>query len=315
MTEYATCSGRADHLSPHLQPTEHTVQLSLGEFSSAEVALKGATVFSYKQNGVERLFTSSKSDVRTADPAAVRGGVPICWPIFGPPPKDNALYNKLKQHGFARTSVWEYIESESHCDGEKGVKAVFRLEPNSAIEALFSLPFSLTYTVHLTPSSLDLSLKVSSPSSAIAPLPFQALLHSYFRLPSSVLPPRVKVSPLENLRYADKVQGGKEETERRKVVTVDGPEGEVDRVYLRAPDRLKVSYEGHPGSIELKKKNLVDVVLWNPGPEKAKTIGDMEENGADRYICLEPGQTSQWVSLEPGQTWEGSIEVAFSDSD
>ncbi|GAA6062085.1 hypothetical protein JCM10212_006508 [Sporobolomyces blumeae] len=297
-----------------ISTTPEVVHLSLGEFSSASVALKGATVYSYKQNGRERLFTSSTSDVETKEPAPVRGGVPICWPIFGPPPKDNELYAKLKQHGFARTSKWDYVESESKCDGEKGVKAVFKLEPNSTISALFPLPFSLVYTVSLLRSGLSLSLRVSSPSSAIAPLPFQALLHSYFRLPDHVEPTQVRVTPLQNLEFADKVQGGAVETERRDVVYVDGPDGEVDRVYWRAPDRLALAWsDGDKAQVEIKKKNLADVVLWNPGPTKGAQIADMEPAGASHYVCLEPGQTSSWVSLEPGQDWTGSIDVAFSD--
>ncbi|GAA5908267.1 glucose-6-phosphate 1-epimerase [Sporobolomyces salmoneus] len=294
----------------------HSITLTLGEFSSTRIALKGATVYSYVQSGTERLFTSSLSSIETSDPAAIRGGVPICWPIFGPPPEGNELYEKLKQHGFARTSVWEFVEEESVCEGEQGVKALFKLEPNSSISSLFALPFSLHYTVRLLPSSLSLSLVVSSPSTAIAPLPFQSLLHAYFRLPPSVLPAQTEVTPLENVSYLDKVQGNKEEfVERRKKVVVEGPKGEVDRVYLRAPDRLRIGYQGEKGSVEVRKKNLADVVLWNPGPEKAQTIKDMEPQGCERYICLEPGQTSSWVNLEPGQSWTGSMEVSWNDND
>ncbi|GAA5835298.1 hypothetical protein JCM3766R1_004745 [Sporobolomyces carnicolor] len=305
-----------------IQEHQDYVDLTLGEFSSCRVALKGATVVSYCQSGAERLFTSSASDISTKDPLPVRGGVPICWPIFGPPPEGNEIYAKLKQHGFARSSVWEFDRQRSQCNLEQGVKAVFTLGPDSTISALFSLPFSLEYTVELLPTGLNLSLSVHSPSSAIAPLPFQALLHAYFRLPRHVLPPSVRASPLENLSYTDKVHdGGREEfVESRKVVTVDGPKGEVDRVYLRAPDKLKLSFDGDgaqspPSSVELKKKNLADVVLWNPGPEKATTIKDLEPTGQERYVCFEPGQTSSWVTLEPGQSWTGSLHVRFNDND
>lgn len=285
--------------------TSDTVELTLGQFSSASIALKGATLFSYQQSGLERLFTSSISSTSTSDPAAIRGGVPICFPIFGPPPQGNELYSKLKQHGFARTSVWDYVEEESKCDGEKGVKAVFstlhsppfflpsdptngelnvELEPTPSIQSLFSLPFLLHYTVSLTPSGLSLSLRVTSPSSSIAPLPFQALLHSYFRLPQTVLPPQVLVTPLENLSYLDKVQGNKEELiERRKIVNVDGPKGEVDRVYLRAPDKLRLSYEGQPGSVELHKKNLADVVVRFLLPFRLGSGAPSTDPGRVRY--------------------------------
>ncbi len=43
--------------------------------------------------------------------------------------------------------------------------------------------------------------------------------------------------------------------------------GEVDRVYLDAPDLLHLRHAGP--AVELTKHNLRDVVLWNIGAEKA----------------------------------------------
>ncbi|GAA5850148.1 hypothetical protein JCM8547_001024 [Rhodosporidiobolus lusitaniae] len=286
------------------------VTLSLGE-SSAKVALKGATVLSYVHAGQDHLFVSSKSDPSLASPAAVRGGVPVCWPIFGPPDLSNPLYAKMKQHGFARTSVWDFVEGESGEDqGVKGgVKAVFKLTPNDSIASLFPLPFTLLYTVLLLPACLKLTLHVSNPSSAIAPLPFQALLHAYFRLPSGVKPKETLVTPLENLVFADKLQGGKEESERRRVVEVDGPGGEVDRVYYNTPDALTIAYSGRADSLQVTKKGFESVVLWNPGPKTASSISDMEPSGEEKYVCLEPGLIKPFHMLDPGREWEGIVEI------
>ncbi|GAA5887580.1 hypothetical protein JCM6882_001456 [Rhodosporidiobolus microsporus] len=298
------------HLTMSVTPSGDFVKLQLGD-NSAQVALKGATVTSYSHSGTERLFVSSLSDPSLASPAAVRGGVPVCWPIFGPPPADNPLYAKLKQHGFARTSVWEFVGEESGaCEqGHGGVKAVFKLEPNDSIRALFTLPFTLIYTVLLTPQSLKLTLRVENPSSAIAPLPFQALLHSYFRLPEGVLPAHTVVTPLENLTFSDKLAGGACDVERRRVVDVDGPGGEVDRVYFNAPDALKIAYKGRTDAVHVTKKGFESVVLWNPGPKTASSIGDMEPAGHEKYICLEPGLIKPFAFLDPGKDWEGSIEI------
>jgi len=90
---------------------------------------QGATVISYSHDGRERLFTSSKSNPSPSDKAAVRGGVPICWPIFGPPNLDNPLFAQLKQHGFARTSVWQLEDHAAADDTAEGVKAVFSASP------------------------------------------------------------------------------------------------------------------------------------------------------------------------------------------
>ncbi|KAM0748008.1 galactose mutarotase-like protein [Meredithblackwellia eburnea MCA 4105] len=292
----------------HTSPTSVTLSLSNGD--SAAIAFQGATVHSYISNGVERLFTSTKSDLD--GPAAIRGGIPVCWPIFGPPDKDDERFNKMKQHGFARTSKWDYNAAASGEEGD-GVKAVFTLTETQSTQSLYSPHFHLTYTVLLTPLSLLVSLKVTSPSiqPPTTPLVFQALLHAYLRLPSTVHPTGVSVSPssaLKGLSYADKVQGGTKFTEERETVVVDGPKGEVDRVYYGAPNQLGLAWD--KGGVKVTKKGLADVVLWNPGDEKAASIGDMEEGGASRYVCLEPGQVGSYVQLEAGGEWEASVEIS-----
>lgn len=135
------------------------------------------------------------------------------------------------------------------------------LQPTEQIRAVWSLPFLLTYTVHLLPYSLRLSLDVQNPTDAVASLPFQALLHAYFRLPEGVLPPQTLVSPLDNLAYNDKVTGEQKVNESRKVVDVDGPKGEVDRVYFRAPNELTIAYKGRTDSVKVTKTNLPDAVV------------------------------------------------------
>jgi hypothetical protein len=135
------------------------------------------------------------------------------------------------------------------------------LSSTAETRALFDRDFSLKYTVHLLPSALTVSLGVTSPSSSSSVLPFQALLHSYLRLPTSVSPPQVRVTPLNTLTFIDKVTGGKEGKEDREVVEVQGPKGEVDRVYYHAPNVLEIKYEGASGSMKITKEHLDDVVV------------------------------------------------------
>ena len=86
--------------------------------ASVEILLYGASVISYKVGGEERLFLSAKaaldgSKVRdtmgsaafsTYSTQAVRGGIPLVFPCFGPPSHPDHL--RLPQHGFARSSKW-----------------------------------------------------------------------------------------------------------------------------------------------------------------------------------------------------------------
>ena len=45
--------------------------------------------------------------------------------------------------------------------------------------------------------------------------------------------------------------------------------------------------------------------------QKGEAIGDMEAGGPGRYVCLEPGQVSDFVSLEAGESWRGGISLSF----
>lgn len=69
------------------------------------------------------------------------------------------------------------------------------------------------------------------------------------------------MTPLGGLEYVDKVLGGAKGVEERAVVAVDGPAGEVDRVYFGAPDTLEVSYANASGGMEFTKTGLADVVV------------------------------------------------------
>lgn len=167
--------------------------------------------------------------------------------------------SKLKQHGFARTSIWKF-EQLASTDTKDGVTSVFTLASTPSTLEVFPSAFNLTYTIHLTSNDLSMTLKVDSPTSSTSTLSFQALLHSYFNLPASVLPKDVTVTPLGNLTFVDKVQGGSRGKEERAVVNVDGPKGECDRVYLKASNNLEVNFGG-AGRMNLSKSGLSDVVV------------------------------------------------------
>ncbi len=42
---------------------------------------------------------------------AIRGGIPVCWPWFGPHPNDPTA----KAHGFARTAEWQVAARQHRC--------------------------------------------------------------------------------------------------------------------------------------------------------------------------------------------------------
>lgn len=165
----------------------NTVIASLPSGDRVEILLHGATVTSWKgPNNAEQLFLSSKAALDGSK--AVRGGIPVVFPVFGPPPKDHAT-NKLPQHGFARNAKWEYLgKSSSESMGnasalDSSVKLDFGLSSKELDEksrAAWPNEFTLVYSVTLSTGELGASLEVKN--SGDSAWEFTTLLHTYFRV-------------------------------------------------------------------------------------------------------------------------------------
>lgn len=110
--------------------------------------------------------------------------------VFGQAP-DHAATSSLPQHGFARTSRWEYLgksTSESsatrgNAAGDSGVKLDFGLSPSNLDETAkkaWPQNFGLIYSVTLSRDGLETSMLVRNEGETA--WEFQLLLHSYFRV-------------------------------------------------------------------------------------------------------------------------------------
>ncbi|SLM33788.1 Glycoside hydrolase-type carbohydrate-binding, subgroup [Lasallia pustulata] len=299
--------------------------LPSGEF--VEVLLHGATIISWKTaNGKENLFVSSKA--RLDGSKAVRGGIPIVFPVFGPPPKNHAT-SELPQHGLARTSHWEYLgktSSESTSGGDSSVKLDFGLSSEMVgtdLQDHWPEKFGLTYSVTLSPQGLETSLQVSNVGKST--WEFQVLLHTYLRVDniSDVIIQGLEATPFtDKVAFAEQQEAMKNEWEpsgspaapERTTPSMDviSIKSETDRVYHNAQDGpIRVLHKGSP-RFEIVRDMLGDVVVWNPWEKKAAGMNDMGEGEWKNFVCVEAGSVSSWTKLESGETWEASqIMKAF----
>jgi len=83
--------------------------------------------------------------------------------------------------------------------------------------------------------SLTEELEVVNGTSAETPLTFTSALHTYFRV-SDIS--QTHVEGLSGLKYLDNMQNRQEGTDESQVISVNG---EIDRIYVKAPDHLKVT--------------------------------------------------------------------------
>jgi glucose-6-phosphate 1-epimerase len=278
-----------------------TARLPSGD--TVDVLLYGATVISWKSSGgkTENLWLSDKAALDGSK--AVRGGIPVVFPVFGPPPKSGHPTSTLPQHGFARNQRWEFLGKSTSEDAldSSSVKLDFGLySANLTEEARKAWPydFGLVYSVTLAKDSLQTAMNVRNEGKES--FEFQMLLHSYLKVKDIS---KVSITGLLGVQYVDKVLNGSTHTESHKSITISG---EVDRVYAKIPqDTTTVLEDGKP-RFDVVRDNLADTVVWNPWKENAKAMADFSPDDAfTEMVCVEVGTVDGWQKLEEGDGFEG----------
>lgn len=257
-----------------------TVELNFGE-SQVRLTLQGAHIVSYTQNAAERLWMSPKTLFEEGMP--IRGGVPICWPWFGPHSKDVSL----PAHGFARTSVWKLIEKS-----EGAESALLRLgfastNPNYPLEA--------EYQIELTETSLE--MRLVSRNIGAQTVELTEALHTY--LPVSDLE-NASLHGLTGSSYADKLLNYAQSTEEREAVFLTEP---TDRVYYDSSEKLTLIDTGRGVTTKITKQGSGTTVVWNAGEKTAASMDDLGAENYRGYICVEAANALlDRVIIEPGQS-------------
>ena len=170
---------------PSIDVSGQIVTATLPSHDSVTINLFGATVTSWRTSGGnEQLFLSEKAHLDGSK--AIRGGIPVVFPVFGPPPKNHAT-SALPQHGFARTSYWEFLgKSSSESTSSKTddtVKLDFGLSTamlDDKAQKAWPYEFGLVFSVTLGKGTLETGLLVQNKGDQS--FDFQCLFHSYLRI-------------------------------------------------------------------------------------------------------------------------------------
>jgi glucose-6-phosphate 1-epimerase len=250
----------------------------------AEIYLQGAHVAQYMPPHSQPLLFLSHASQFTAG-KAIRGGVPLIFPWFGPHPTDPAL----PAHGFARTTEWILRAIRKHTS-----RITVELSLNDSPETLKIWPhrFELRFFVRIA-ASLEMALLVRN--TGTTPFKFEEAMHTYLKVGDVR---RLKIHGLAGRDYLDKVQGG------RRVRQDDTPimiNGETDRVYLRTPDTVKVR-ETCGRELNIAKTGSNSTVVWNPWIAKSKAMSDFGDDEWPHMLCIETANAAEnAITLEPGE--------------
>jgi glucose-6-phosphate 1-epimerase len=262
-------------------------------FGSLLVYRQGAHVTEYTPaDGPPVLFTSAAS--RFERGKAIRGGVPICFPWFGPHP----ARQELAAHGFARTSEFDYRGSRLTEASETTLH--FSLAGSDATRDAFPFDFRLDYEVTL---GKELVLRARVTNTGDAPFTFEEALHSYFSV-SDVR--RVEVFGLEGEPYLDQLSG-RTETQGAGPCRI---EREVDRIY-RSSSTCRIHDSGLARSIVVGKTGSASTVLWNPWIEKSRRLADFGDDEYLQMLCIESANVRP-PSIELGPAAIHELEVSLA---
>jgi glucose-6-phosphate 1-epimerase len=254
---------------------------------SGELFLQGAQVTAWQPAGARPvIFMSPRATF--ASGKAIRGGVPVIFPWFGPHPSNPAA----PQHGLVRAAPWRL-------DGAAQTDSGVTLDLSLEVEG-----FALTYHVSFGD---ELGLRLATRVTAEKPATFEKALHSYFAV-SDV--EHVTVSGLEASTSIDKTANMARVPGTRVPLTLAK---ETDSVYLDVPDRLTIHDAAWDRRIVIDKAGAASAIVWNPWPEKAGAMADLGADNWRGFICVETGNVADDdINLPPGATHEMTTRISLS---
>lgn len=257
------------------QITPYITQRNIGDLPAvviahpkvrAAVTLQGAHLIAWQPAGEKPVIWISERTAWSAG-KAIRGGVPVCWPWFGPAGEP--------AHGFARTLPWTL---SAHDENEESVMLTFVLESNEQTKKLWPHDFTLLARFRFS-DRCEIELEAHGDFEATA------ALHSYFSVADIA---EVEVSGLGK-NYIDKVNQGVQCTSEDGKQTYPD---RIDRIYTQPEACSLIRDKTGNRTLEVHHHYHSDVVTWNPGPELSCSMGDMANEGYKTMVCVETAHVS-----------------------
>ena len=264
----------------------------------ADICLYGAHVTSFRpRNSMDLLWMSPESNFEEGK--AIRGGIPVCFPWFGPHKTDS----EKPQHGFARLMYWEVANTSTNASGE----SVVRLQLSSSAETKAYWPHDfLAEMTFVVGKKLTATLKVTNTSGA--PFDYTCALHSYYSLSAIE---SISIEGLKGLTYYNQLTGERDVQEEETLEITDA----LTRHYLNTETPVIIADSAFRRRIKVDKSGSKVTTVWNPGAETCANIGDLPDDGYETFVCVEATNAFDYpVHLAPGESFETSAIIGIDDA-
>ena len=274
-----------DHIS-FSEKSDGFIIASLNTLSStASVAVHGGHVLSFIPSGQEPvLWLSEYSHFREGK--AIRGGIPVIWPWFGPHRADESK----PSHGFARTRFWE-VHSTRLID-EAFPQIRLQLTDNAITRELWPYAFLLELVITLS-DTLQVDLVIENTGKTL--FEYTGALHSYFNV-SQIQ--QIKITGLEGVEYIDQLAPDTHNIQQGPIKFA----AETDNIYLDTPHTCKIVDPGYDRTIVVEKSGSLSTVVWNPWIAKSARMSDFGDNEYNQMVCIEAANAAtDIIRISPRQ--------------
>ena len=258
------------------------IEINNGQ-ARAVISVYAGQVLSYRPHGEPEdvLFMGGKAYLEAGK--AIKGGIPVCWPWFGPDP----LGRGRPAHGFVRNRLWSVVATENTAAGATRVTLGLRDTQDSRV----LWPYRFDLNIEITVGD-RLGVKLVTRNTGDQIITISQALHTYFRVADIH---RVKVLGLEDTDYLDKAGSGERKTQIGAVSVAE----EVDRIYLDVRPELLIDDEVFQRRIGISSGGNKTAVVWNPWAKIAAEMGDLEDDDYQRFICVETTNAAEDVVHVP----------------
>jgi D-hexose-6-phosphate mutarotase len=258
--------------------------------AEAHVYLQGAHVTAYAPRDTAPILFLSRA-ARFEPGVAIRGGIPLVFPWFGPKAGDPTA----PRHGPARLAAWT-LETAA-VDAAGVLHLLLGLDGVTAAE--WPAGARLRYRVEIG-SALRLTLEVENRGPG--PFAFEEALHTYLAVEDVE---RISVTGLEGAAFVDETDDFARKREGDAPLVV---RGETDRIYDDTRATCVVRDPVGRRRLEIVKTGSEATVVWNPGA--ARALPDLAADEWPRFLCVESGNVGRGaVTVDPGARHRLTVSI------
>jgi glucose-6-phosphate 1-epimerase len=265
-------------------------------YADAIISLYGGQVLSFKpKNELDLLYISPLSNFKIGK--AIRGGIPLCFPWFGPHPTDQSK----PQHGFGRLMTWEVMQALELLSGDTEI--ILKLSTSDETKEYWAHDFLAELTI-LVGKKLSVSLKITNQGTT--PFNYSCALHSYYQVSDIT---NISIKGLNQTPYYKHGESGDFLQNTPELVF----QKMEDRHYFNTEETCFIEDQNYNRTIKVSKSGSKITTVWNPWIENCASISDLPDDGYRSFVCIEAVNSfDDSITLSPGESHKTAAHLEIS---